>query len=106
MQDWRKEHPQYWRRSASAAATVNRGPRDLPTVLAEFFKKDSCDALQDSWPPQVVAFVGLIAWLRGAALQDTIAADIYEIMVAGNDLLLAMATAAPGRKSQTITNKP
>ena len=106
MQDWRKEHPQYWRRGTSAVASVKRGVRDLPAVLGEFFGKDSCDALQDSWPPQVVAFVGLIAWLRGAALQDTIAADIYEIMVAGNDLLLAMATAAPGRKSQTITNKP
>ena len=106
MQDWRKEHPQYWRRRANAAATVNRGPRDLPTVLADFFRKDSCDALQDSWPPQVVALVGLIAWLRGDALQDTIAADLDEIMVAGNDLLLAMGAAAPNRKPQTITNEP
>jgi len=106
MQDWRKEHPHYWRRIANAAATANAGPRDLPTVLKEFFRKDSCDALQDSWPPQVVAFVGLIAWLRGDALQDTIAADIDEIMVTGNDLLLAMAAAAPNRKPQTITNEP
>ncbi len=106
MQDWRKEHPQYWRRGTSAVASVKRGVRDLPAVLGEFFGKDSCDALQDSWPPQVVAFVGLIAWLRGDALQDTIAADIDEIMVAGNDLLLAMAAAAPNRKPQTITNEP
>lgn len=106
MQDWRKEHPQYWRRGTSAVASVKRGVRDLPAVLCEFFRKDSCDALQDSWPPQVVALVGLIAWLRGDALQDTIAADIDEIMVAGNDLLLAMAAAAPNRKPQTITNEP
>ena len=106
MQDWRKEHPQYWRRSPRATATVSQRMRDLPTVLGEFFGKDSCDALQDSWPPQVVAFVGLIAWLRGDALQDTIAADIDEIMVAGNDLLLAMGAAAPNRKPRTITNEP
>jgi hypothetical protein len=86
-QDWRKEHPQYWRRNANATATVNRSQRDLPTVLGEFFERDSCAALQDSWPPQVVAVVGLIAWLRGDALQDTIAADVNEIMLAGNDLL-------------------
>jgi hypothetical protein len=106
MQDWRKEHPHYWRRTANAAAAANGGPRDLRAVLMDYFSKDSCDALQDSWPPQVVAFVGLIAWLRGGALQDTIAADLDEIMVAGNDLLLAMAAAAPNRKTQTITNEP
>jgi hypothetical protein len=86
-QDWRKEHPQYWRRGNHAAAAASGSPRDLPTVLGKFFRKDSCAALQDSWPPQVVAFVGLIAWLRGDALQDTIAADVNEIMLAGNDLL-------------------
>jgi len=106
VQDWRKEHPQYWRRGAHTASTVNRARLDLSTVLGDFFKRDSCDALQDSWPPHVVAFVGLIAWLRGDALQDTIAADLEEIMVAGNDLLLAMGAAAPDRKLQTITNEP
>ncbi|MBI5770009.1 MAG: hypothetical protein HZA93_19695 [Verrucomicrobia bacterium] len=106
VQDWRKEHPQYWRRGASAAAAVDRSPRDLLTVVEKFFRKDSCDALQDSWPPQVVVLVGLIAWLRGDALQDTIAADIDEIMVAGNDLLLAMPATAHNRNSQILTNEP
>ena len=94
MQDWRKEHPQYWRRGTNAATTVNGGPRNLRAVLLDYFSKDSCDALQDSWPPQVVAFVGLIAWLRGDALQDTIAADVNEIMLRGNDLLLAISASA------------
>ena len=97
MQDWRKEHPQYWRRASSASARVKRGLRDLPTVLGEFFRKDSGDALRDSWPPQVVALVGLIAWLRKDASQDTIAADIDQIMVAGNNLLLAIPFSAPNR---------
>jgi hypothetical protein len=102
MQEWRKSHPQYWRRKPKRPERA----RGLPAVLSEFFKRDSCDALQDSWPPQVVAFVGLIAWLRGDTLQDTIAADIDEIMVAGNDLLLAMGAAAPNRKPRTITKEP
>ena len=105
-QDWRKKHPHYWRRGTHAAAAVNRSPRDLRAVLADYFSKDSCAALQDSWPPQVVAFVGLIGWLRGDALQDTIAADIDQIMVAGNDLLLAMGAAVPNQNAQTITNEP
>jgi hypothetical protein len=106
MQDWRKEHPQYWRRGPNAATAVNGGPRDLRAVLVDYFSKDSCDTLQDSWAPQVVALVGLIAWLRGDALQDTIAADIDEIMLAGNDLLLTMAAAVPNRKPENITNEP
>ena len=102
MQDWRKEHPQYWRRGTNAAATTNGGQRDLRAVLAAFFSKDSCAALQDSWPPQVVAFVGLIAWLRGDALQDTIAADVNEIMLGGNDLLLATSASATKPKPKKI----
>ena len=83
VQDWRKEHPQYWRRGAGATAAVDRSPSDLVTVIEKYFRRDSCDALQ-----------------------DTIAADIDEIMVAGNDLLLATDAAAPNRKPQTIANEP
>lgn len=101
MQDWRKDNPQYRRRRAHAVDAVNGGTCDLLAVLAEFFKKDSCAALQDSWPPQVVALVGLIAWLRGDALQDTIAADLNEIMLRGNDLLLALPATTTQRKIQT-----
>jgi len=81
---------------------VNGGPRDLRAVLVDYFSKDSCDALQDSWPPQVVALVGLIAWLRGDALQDTIAADVNEIMLGGNDLLLAISAPATKPKAKKI----
>jgi len=44
-------------------------------------------ALQDAWSPQVIALVGLIAWVRGTALQNAIAADLREIMFAGHGLL-------------------
>jgi hypothetical protein len=103
VQDWRKEHPQYWRRCAKVADALNGGTRDLRAVLVEFFTRYSCDALQDSWPPQVVALVGLIAWLRGDALQDTIAADIKEIMLRGNDLLVALPV--PPTKQRTSTSR-
>ena len=39
MQDWRKEHPQYWRRGANAATAVNVGPRDLGAVLVDLIRR-------------------------------------------------------------------
>ena len=99
MQDWRKEHPRYWRRRAEASDAGNGNTRELRAVLTEFFPRDACDALQDSWPPQVVALVGLIGWLRGDALQDTIAADVTEIMLGGNGILNALPAPATQRRS-------
>jgi len=65
---------------------------DLRAVLAEFALRDSFGALQDTWPPQVVALIGIIARLGGDALQETIARDLREIMVGGNAILAALST--------------
>jgi hypothetical protein len=100
VRDWRKEHPQYWRSRADTTDAAS-GATNLRAVLAEFFNRDSCDALQDSWPTQVVALVGIVAWLRGGALQDTIAVDVKEIMVAGNDLLRSLPAPASKATKQT-----
>jgi hypothetical protein len=56
-------------------------------VLIRFFKRDPRVALQDLWSPQIVALIGVIAWLRGDALQDRIAKDVREIMLRGNAIL-------------------
>jgi hypothetical protein len=74
---------------------------DLRSLLAAFFPKDSCAALQDSWPPQVVALVGIIGWLRGHALQDIIAADLNEIMVRGNAILHPSPASTSQRKTRS-----
>jgi hypothetical protein len=56
-------------------------------LLVAFALQDSCDALQNSWSPQVVALIGLISRLRGSALQDIIADELIDIMVAGHAIL-------------------
>jgi len=86
VREWRKANPGYWRRRASVTDVTNhnhRPPATLRGVLSEFALQDICTPLQDSWNPQVAALVGLIGWLRGSALQETIARDLREIMLAG-----------------------
>lgn len=96
VRDWRAAHPDYWRRRAPAVLPAVVDACNLLDVLAEFSFRDSCDALQDSWPPHVVALVGLIARLGGhvpgLALQDPIARDFRDIMVGGNAVLAALST--------------
>lgn len=101
VRDWRASNPGYWRRALCAAAQKHDAALDLREVLESFFGRDSCDALQDSWPPQVIALVGLIALLGGhapgPALQDPIARDLREIMFEGNAILAALAKPAPNK---------
>ena len=90
MRDWRKDHPGYWRRNADGEEEPRDHGHDLRAVLVEFALRDSCGALQDSWPPQLVALVGIIARLGGDALQETIARDLRKIMLEGNAILSAL----------------
>ena len=88
VREWRIANPGYWRRKKTVS--VGGGASDLAAVLRVFALQDTCGALQDSWPPQVVALVGIIARLGGDALQETIARDLREIMVSGNAILAAL----------------
>jgi len=56
-------------------------------MLRDFALQDTCGALQDPWSPQLVALLGILAWLRGSALQETIAEDLREIMLTGYAIL-------------------
>lgn len=87
MKAWRAAHPGYWRRRSATAARATRSKSDLSSLLAPFALQDPCPALQDSWNPQVTALVGLIAWVRGTALQNVIADDLRDIMFAGRAIL-------------------
>jgi hypothetical protein len=86
---WREAHPGYWRRRPAKAQTAGPFPKtpSLSSLLAGFALQDSCGALQNSWSPQVVALIGLISRLRGSALQDIIADELIDIMVAGHAIL-------------------
>jgi hypothetical protein len=72
VQQWRKEHPGYWRKKSEKAvsalqetlnqqSTENTDETDLPL-----------DALQDILSAQHIVLLGLIANLTGSALQDDI----------------------------------
>ena len=78
MKAWRAAHPGYWRRRSGAVEKTARTRIELSSLLAPFALQDPCVALQDSWNPHVTALIGLIAWVRGTALQNVIAADLHD----------------------------
>ena len=86
MQAWRAAHPGYWRGKRSAKEPAKE-PQSLASLLVAFALQDSCTPLQDSWDPRLVAIIGLIARLRGSALQDIIAEELTEVMLAGHAIL-------------------
>ena len=86
---WREAHPN--RRKRKLEGSQNPGSTAtspaLITVLTEFALQDFCGALQDSWSPQVTALIGLLSRIRGSALQDIIAGELTDIMLAGHAIL-------------------
>ncbi len=92
MKAWREANPGYWRRGPVSSATKLKDPISLSSLLAQLALQDSCPALQDSWNVRLPALLGLIAWVRGSALQDTIAADLRDIMFAGHAILDELRT--------------
>ena len=105
VREWRAAHPGYWRRKDSLGTADAELPCDLREMLAPF----SRETLQDSWSPHVVALVGLIARLcrprGGRALQDSIARELREIMVAG-DAILASLHPADSKRERPSTREP
>lgn len=89
MQAWRAAHPGYWRRQRSTKEPAKE-LRNLGSLLVAFALQDTCDALQDSWNPHLVALIGLIVRLRGSALQDIIADELSEVMFAGHAVLASI----------------
>ena len=87
VREWRAAHPGYWRRRAAKGHGPGAGRATLDSLLAPFALQDACPALQDAWSPHVTALVGLIAWVRGTALQNAIADDLSEIMFVGHAIL-------------------
>jgi hypothetical protein len=87
VREWRAAHPGYWRRRAAKITGRASDHPTLESLLAPFALQDACLALQDPWNPHVTALVGLIAWVRGTALQNAIAADLRAIMVVGHAIL-------------------
>lgn len=87
VQEWRKEHPGYWRRKSGKTEialqeTLNEQPAenidtaDLPS-----------DALQDILSTQHIVLLGLIANFTGSALQDDMAITVRRLLRLGQDVV-------------------
>lgn len=103
VQEWRANHPNYWRRKVTEVAVAPVATHSLREIVETLLIRDSCHALQDSCPPYVVAFIGLSARLGGhaptPALQDTIARDLHEMILEGHAILAALETPHHNGKS-------
>ena len=80
VQEWRKSHPDYWRRPGRLAGI--RLDATLASVLKETALKDSIDT-------HLALLIGLIAHVSNLALQDTIAFEIRRLILLGHGILQA-----------------
>ncbi len=88
VQDWRKNHPGYWRRN----------PRKKIIALQEIIKQQPIEniidtsnldfgALQDVINAQPVVLLGLISNITGIALQENMAITIGRLLQLGLDII-------------------
>jgi hypothetical protein len=94
VQQWRREHPGYWRRQAPEASTEPDALQEILTAqemetqsLQEGIENPEPDALQDSFFLQPTVLVGLIAQISGLALQEDIASMVRRLQQLGRDIL-------------------
>jgi hypothetical protein len=100
VQDWRREHPGYWRGKAPSSGGTQ--PVDEKPVNPD---QSSCNVprgltgtLQDDCLTQMPVFVGLISMVTGYTLQEDIAITTRQLLLRGRNIL---GTVSP---ETTITN--
>lgn len=87
VQQWRAEHPGYWRRSKTSAEIALQDP--LTGQLPENIKNTpqlNENALQDLLIAQPFVLLGLIANFIGTALQDDIDTTLRRLQKLGRDI--------------------
>jgi hypothetical protein len=87
VQQWRKEHPGYWRRKSekpisALQETLNEQPAEN-NMDADL----SSGALQDILNAQHIVLLGLISNFTGSALQDDIAITVRRLLRLGQDIV-------------------
>ena len=89
VQQWRKEHPGYWRRHSSKKYALQETLADNHNQKQDVAGNslDNALQLQDLFPVQPDVFIGLIANLTGSALQDDIAVTLARMQQLGRDIL-------------------
>ena len=103
VQEWRKQHPGYWKPKGSASALQEPlTPQPIEN------KEDKCHfantALQDILKMQPPVMIGLISNFIGSALQDDIAETLLRMQQSGQDILYCQPQKRGGRDDCKITN--
>ena len=100
VQDWRREHPGYWKKQKPASQRTQ--PFDPQPVNPE---QKSCNVprsdlstLQDICLTEHPAFVGLISMVTGSTLQEDIALTARKLLLRGQNIL---GLKSPGQPSST-----
>jgi len=103
VQQWRLEHPGYWRRKAPKAPETADALRE--TLTPQSLENQSIepaleisekDALQDSLSLQDALLIGLISHLTGHTLQENIETTIRRLQQLGRDISSASTLQSGG----------
>lgn len=89
VQDWRREHPGYWKKQKSRSqSTQAADPQPLnPEQISRNVPRSDLRTLQDFCLAQDPAFVGLISWVTGSTLQEDIASTARNLLLRGQNIL-------------------
>jgi hypothetical protein len=91
VQQWRQDHPGYWRCKTSETSEAQPALQDHCTPQSsqkQSLESDfAASALQDICSVQLDVFIGLIAHLTGLALQEDIAIATRRLQQLGRDIL-------------------
>ena len=87
VQQWRDEHPGYWKKKSAELNKQLPAPQLLPTSSPLVTQSKRSGALQDVCLSQNPAFVGLISMVTGATLQEDIASTTRRLEARGRDIL-------------------
>jgi hypothetical protein len=84
VQEWRKNHPGYWKKKKIA---LQDPLNPQPAVNTANSSQKSYIALQESLNAQHAVLIGLIAKFTGFALQDDIANALLHLQKLGQDII-------------------
>jgi hypothetical protein len=88
VQQWRKEHPGYWRKKSDKTDSALQETLNLQQSENTTDTTDpSFRALQDIIKRQPIVLLGLIANMTGSALQDDIDITVRRLLQLGQDIV-------------------
>ncbi len=103
VQEWRKEHPGYSRRSKKQK-TLQDSLKAQATDNINDNSQFANDALQDLLNTQSPVIIGLISNFIGSALQDDIAETLLRMQEFGQDILYCQPEQKGGVHDCKVTN--